>query len=78
MTELALTAYLTRKEAADYLRYSLTTFDRHVRAFKIPRYGPGRNRFYREDLDKFMNNPQCFKAERRVKQRRQGWTPVVI
>lgn len=55
------TPYFTTEEAALYVRYSVQRFKRYVEAAKIPTYGPQGNRFRRDDLDEWMENPNAFK-----------------
>lgn len=52
--------YLNRGEAAEYLGYSRSYFNRIVQEYRIPSKGPSRNRFDVQDLEQFMDNPACF------------------
>ena len=50
----ALSPYLTRTEAADYLRASLSTFDRNVRDY-VPCYRVGNRVLYKgRDLESWL------------------------
>ena len=57
MTDDNATRWLTRREAAEYVRVSLPTFDRRVREGKIHKFtavGRTSPRFDRGQLDHFM------------------------
>lgn len=56
--------YLNGKEAARYCGYHVSAFAKIIREYKIPRYGPRLNRFRKDDLDMFMENPSDFRYER--------------
>lgn len=71
------TPFLTTEEAAQYVRYSVVQFKRHVEAYRIPSYGPQGNRFRRDELDAWMENPGAFKRKVVAPKRRAGgFTPV--
>lgn len=77
MTMAVDTPYLTTEEAAARVRYSVTQFKRYVAADHIPAYGPQENRFRRDELDEWMENPNVFKRKVAAPKRRAGgFTPV--
>jgi len=60
LKQLFMGPYLTAKQAAKYIGYSLQVFYKLVRDYQIPKYGPSRNRYRQLDLDNFMESPYCF------------------
>ena len=72
--------YFNAKEAAVYLGYGYSTFIRKSEEFRIPRCGPKRNRYRKEDRDAFMANPLVFISGKPASSRRPtgGFRPVVI
>ncbi len=70
-------AYLNLKQAAAYLGYAVSTFRAYASSWNIPRMGPRRNRFRKEDLDAWMANPAAFKRQREPR-RRTGFKPVEL
>ena len=70
--------YMNTKQAAAYLGYSASTFREYALRGAIPRCGPRRNRFRKEDLDAFMEDPNVFRTNRTTQRRRDGFTPVRI
>jgi len=52
--------YLNQEEAAAFINKAASTFRAYVRKYKIPRKGPGRNRYHIDDLRRFMDAPFCF------------------
>lgn len=52
--------YLNTKKAAEYCGYSRLYFGRIMELYRIPRYGPKRNRFKVSDLDNWMVKPELF------------------
>lgn len=77
-TDMPFVGYLNTKQAAALLGYSVSTFRIYAMRGDIPRYGPKRNRFRKEDLDAFMEDPNIFRATRTTQRRREGFTPVRI
>lgn len=75
-----LSPYRTSEEAAAFCRVSPRTFRAYVKKYRIPRHGPGRNKFLDADLIDFMADPECFLAPRSRPPRRGGreYTPVSI
>ncbi|ABM29792.1 helix-turn-helix transcriptional regulator [Nitratidesulfovibrio vulgaris] len=69
--------YLNLKQAAAYLGYAVSTFRAYASSWDIPRMGPRRNRFRKEDLDAWMANPAAFKRQREPR-RRTGFKPVEL
>jgi hypothetical protein len=55
--------YLTLEEAAIYARYQKKPFSRLVKEYQIPKCGPHNNRYKKYDLDRWMDDPNCFKTE---------------
>lgn len=70
--------YVNAKIAAAYCNYGESTFRAFVEQWKIPRYGPKRNRYKITDLDKFMANPSCFMFGTHTTRHKNGFTPVAI
>lgn len=54
--------YLNIKSAAVYCGYSASYFPHALEKYKIPRYGPKKNRLKISDLDLWMKNPEIFKS----------------
>lgn len=52
--------YFNAKEAAAYVGYAYSTFRAKAAEFAIPRVGPKRNKYSKDDLDRFMRNPYDF------------------
>lgn len=61
------TVWLTPAEAAEYVRYSETSFRRYRKKYAIPAHGPEASRFHRDDLDRWLKNPNCFLDENKPK-----------
>ena len=55
--------YIAAKEAAEYCGYTYGYFRRLAADYKIPKRGPGGNRYATKDLDIFMNDPMFFNKE---------------
>lgn len=69
--------YLSTSEAATFVKRSERTFRDYVKTYKIPRYGPGRNLYLKDDLRAFMENPYCFVRNKPLPPSRSfGFTPV--
>lgn len=58
-------------EAAGYCGYSLDTFRDYAKQYQVPRRGPKLNRYDREELDQWMQDPSCFTSNN-VKQAHRG------
>lgn len=69
--------FMRLKDAAAYCGYAPDTFDKLRRQFNIPKHGPKKNRFARSVLDKFMEEPEMFKAAAPPAGRR-GYKPIMI
>lgn len=52
--------YLTIKQAAEYCSYNAAYFGRVMEQYKIPKYGPNKNRIRVLDLEAWMKNPEVF------------------
>ena len=52
--------YLNTKRAAEFCGYNNTYFGRLMELYRIPRYGPKRNRFKQSDLEEWMRKPELF------------------
>lgn len=65
------------KQAAAYCGWSPRYFAKLLKAYDVPRCGPRKNRFSREVLDRFMENPEAFHASPRGGRRRKPMTLVV-
>lgn len=69
--------YLSASEAAAFVKRSERTFRGYVKTYKIPRYGPGRNLYLKDDLRAFMEEPYCFVRNKPLPPSRSfGFTPV--
>jgi hypothetical protein len=55
--------FLTTKKAAEFCGYNHIYFGRLMEIYKIPRYGPKRNRFKVSDLEEWMRRPEIFNIE---------------
>ncbi len=76
-----ISRWLTARQAAEYCGYNVAHFRRLAKEYKIPRYGPGKNRYDRLELDEWMRNPEYFLPTRvpTVRRRHPGqFTPVKI
>ena len=65
--------FLTKSQAADYVGYAPSTFEKKVREDNIPKYGCGQPRFAIRDLDAWMCDPLVFRAK--VAKKRQASNP---
>lgn len=70
--------YMNLKQAAAYLGFAVSTFRAYASSWNIPRLGPKRNRFRKEDLDAWMQNPAVFHGGAPKKRKRSGFTPVQL
>lgn len=72
--------YLNLEKAAEYCGYAPSTFSAKVKDFSIPRKGDSENRFAVRDLDRWMDNPNCFVEEARYIPIRKlgGFTRVTV
>lgn len=52
--------YLTIKQAAAYCSYNAAYFGRIMEIYKIPKYGPKKNRIRVLDLEAWMKKPDIF------------------
>lgn len=52
--------YMNIKEAAKYCCYNAAYFGRVMEQYRIPKYGPKKNRLRIVDLDAWMKNPEIF------------------
>ncbi|SOB59847.1 conserved protein of unknown function [Pseudodesulfovibrio profundus] len=68
--------FYTQKEAAEYCGYCVVTFRQFAKDYEIPKCGPKRDRYRKEDLDDFMTNPTSFHNP--VRTRRHGHAQVVV
>ncbi len=65
--------WLSLANAARYCDYSPEHFRDLVKRFEIPTHGPQDNRFNRFELDRWMEEPKCFKSNNaRIARRRTG------
>lgn len=55
--------FLNAKDAAAYCCFTYTHFARLRATYRLPRYGPNRNRYAQADLEKWMKDPTCFMNE---------------
>lgn len=72
--------YLTSEEAAMFCRVSDRTFRAYVRKYRIPRHGPGHNKYLEADLRDFMADSGCFVPRSRPMPRRENrkYVPVRV
>jgi hypothetical protein len=68
--------FFSQKEAAEYCGYSVVKFRQFAKDYDIPRCGPKRDRYRKEDLDDFMTDPASFHNP--VRSRRPGFVPVEV
>jgi len=54
--------YLNTKKAAEFCGYNHIYFGKMMELYKLPRYGPKRNRFKQSDLEDWMKKPELFTA----------------
>lgn len=74
-----ISPYLTPAEAATHLNVAARTLRDYARKFKIPKYGPFRNRYKVEDLDAFMADPSAFLTGRKTSPKNfRDFTPVRV
>jgi predicted DNA-binding transcriptional regulator AlpA len=52
--------YLNTKKAAEFCGYNHRYFAVLMEKYKIPRYGPKRNRFRVSDIEEWMKRPELF------------------
>ena len=52
--------YLNTKKAAEFCGFNHIYFGRLMELYRIPRYGPKRNRFKVSDLEDWMVKPESF------------------
>lgn len=75
LSSLPCSSYLTLKQAAHYCGYSVRQFRRHISTYALPGKGPEKNKFRREDLDCWMENPCAFQKSIRSRNGK-GFTKV--
>lgn len=68
--------FYTQKEAAEYCGYCVVTFRQFAKDYEIPKCGPKRDRYRKEDLDDFMTDPVSFHNP--VRTRKPGFVPVEV
>lgn len=56
--------YLNTKKAAEFCGYNHIYFGKLMELYKIPRYGPKRNRFKLADLEDWMMSPELFTSDK--------------
>jgi hypothetical protein len=59
--------YLNTKKSAEFCGYNHRYFAILMETYKIPRYGPKRNRFRVSDLEEWMKRPELFNIENEPK-----------
>ena len=55
--------YLNTKKAAEFCGYNHIYFSKLMELYKIPRYGPKRNRFKQSDIEDWMMSPELFNVD---------------
>jgi len=68
--------FYNQKEAAEYCGYCVVTFRQFAKSYEIPKCGPKRDRYRKEDLDDFMTDPASFHNP--IRSRRPGRAQVVV
>lgn len=68
--------YLTEHEAAQHIRYSVRSFRRFVDRYRIPAFGPKRNRYKLALLDQWMEDANAFSDSSNGFRRPGQFTPV--
>lgn len=68
--------FFNQREAAEYCGYSVAKFREFAKDYDIPKCGPKRDRYRRDDLDDFMSAPSDFYNP--VRTRKPGFTPVEV
>jgi len=76
--ELTEGPFFNSQKAAEYCGYAPGTFERLVREYAIPKYGPKRNRFAKSVLDAWMHTPETFKKNPLLKPRQHTPKPVIV
>lgn len=76
--EIITGPFFSLTDAAKYCDYALGTFERILRDYDLPKYGPKKNRFAKSILDEWMVTPEVFKKNSRPKPRRRVPKPVII
>jgi hypothetical protein len=56
--------YLNTKKAAEFCGYNHIYFGKLMEGYKMPRYGPKRNRFKQSDLEDWMKSPELFSVDK--------------
>lgn len=70
--------FFNMTRAAAYCGYAVGTFERILREYSLPKYGPKKNRFAKSVLDAWMDTPEAFKKNSRPMPRRRTPKPVSI
>jgi len=65
--------YFPPGKAAEYCGMAPSTFREEIRGAGLPMYGPKRNRYAAEDLDRWMRDPFAF-VQPRSRSKRQTQT----
>ena len=70
--------FFNSQRAAKYCGYAPGTFERILREYQIPKFGPRKNRFAKSVLDAWMLDPEAFKKNLQLKPRRRTPRAVII
>ncbi len=54
--------YVNTPSAAHYCGYGVKHFRDMMKGYKLPKYGPKRNRYKLSDLDTWMESPNAFET----------------
>ena len=76
--ELAEGPFFNSQKAAEYCGYAPGTFERILREYDIPKFGPRKNRFAKSVLDAWMGAPEAFQKNTSPKPRRHTPKPVTV
>jgi len=68
--------FFNSNQAAEYCGYASGTFERFMREFALPKFGPKKNRFAASILDAWMQTPDTFKKSLSLPPRRR--TPKAV
>lgn len=77
-SEFATGPFFKLADAAAYCGYAPGTFDRIMREYHLPKFGPKKNRFAKSVLDAWMQSPDTFKTNSQSTPRRRTPNPVSI
>lgn len=77
-SDVAEGPFFNMARAAAYCGYAVGTFERILREYHLPKYGPKKNRFAKSVLDAWMLTPDTFKMHAHPTPRRRSPKPVSV